>query len=334
MAVFTPIEARRLVRQPAVWVSPTSYIAAHPNKANVISEMGPMHDRIDYPQDAVNLSTQDFVDPGTDGTPYDKSAVIDLVDRPYRPAVAGEAARTLLMKLIASRIDIPLNYKNLVGDIVRRGRNGKLVADSPEKFQDDAIIDAIRAELERQLVLGDSIANPLEFSGYLAGDFPRLTITAVANLLEAANNGVESINCGGGVSNAHVIFCHQRARRALWLAMVAAGFQPPEIFVERLGRKVLALPSGQGLIPIVCSNWFPVGPTSNLTSLIIVQLYGDNGVHLGVPEGSPNIRLTTERGDARPSNSRIGEHESVLLNIDNSKVVEVRDFGPVPATPT
>ena len=45
MALFTPVEARKLVRQSAVWVNPTRYPASHPNKANVIAELAFIHDR-------------------------------------------------------------------------------------------------------------------------------------------------------------------------------------------------------------------------------------------------------------------------------------------------
>lgn len=327
MAVFSVAEVLKLIRQPAVWVSPVSYIAGYANNANVVAEASKMLRRREWPQDVLNPTTQDFTLPGVQAVPYDKAAVADVADTPYRPAFSGEAARSLPMKLIASSFREPLNYDDLIGDHREFGLDsGQWTA---ENFQTQAILDTVRAEVERQLFLGDSVANPLEFSGFLAGDYPRQVVAAGAvDVLAAIDEGVEAIHAGGGVSRAEAIFCHGRARRFI-AAMRAAGFEPPHMFVPQLGYAVTAVPTVQGLVPLIRSDFIPISPTGDTTSLIIVHLSTDTGVHLAVPLESPLVRVTDVRNPNRPERIIIAEHKSVLAAIDNNTTVEIPNIGPV-----
>lgn len=58
MAVFSPAQARQLVRQPAVWVSPTSFPAKSPNQANVVANLMPMLPHRAVEVDTLKLSTE------------------------------------------------------------------------------------------------------------------------------------------------------------------------------------------------------------------------------------------------------------------------------------
>ena len=184
----------------------------------------------------------------------------------------------------------------------------------------------MRGEVERQLVVGDSTQNPLEFSGFLAPDFPRQQVETGEDPLGALEMAIEAVNCGGGQSKTDAIFCHQQAGLTIVSQMRASGYHPPEIYVPELDRNVLAYPSAQGYIPVIYSNFFPINQSSQTTSLIAVQLTGDNGVFLATPKGTPNVRLSSIRQPQRPSHFCIAEFKCLLAAIDSDKTVELTDF--------
>ncbi len=111
--------------------------------------------------------------------------------------------------------------------------------------------------------------------------------------------------------------------------MRASGFAPPFVWVERLGRNALAVPTTQGPVPVICSNWFPVDPKTQKTSVIAVHLYSDRGVHLAVPEQSPTMRLSKVRATNRPEEFLLVEWKGALTTIDGGKSVRLCDVGPV-----
>ena len=314
MAVFSPAQARQLVRQPAVWVSPTSYPSENANATNVVASIMPMLPHRAFEMDALKLSTE--VKLGPSAVPLDAQSKTDIADTPYQPATASPLTQERAAKLIASGVELPANLSDdLLGDTW-----------DPEAFQIAAITDAVRAEVERQLVVGDSTKNSLEFSGFLAADFPRQTIVTDDDPLGALDAAVEAVNCGGGRSQADAIFCHQRTGLAITRRMREFGFQPPEIWVTALDRRVLALPSAQGLVPVIYSNFFPIDDEQSASSLIVVHLDGDNGVALVTPEETPNVRLTSVRLLNRPSQFHIAEFKCLLGAIDSGKTVELTDF--------
>ena len=184
----------------------------------------------------------------------------------------------------------------------------------------------MRGEIERQLVVGDSTQNPLEFSGFLASDFPRQQIMTGKDPLSSLEAAIEAVNCGGGLSKVDAIFCHQQAGLAIVSMMRASGYHPPEIYVSELDRNVLAYPSAQGYIPVIYSNFFPIDKKQKTTSLMAVQLTGDNGVFLATPKGTPNVRISSIRQTQRPSHFCIAEFKCLLAALDSGKTVELTDF--------
>ena len=164
MAVFSPTQARQLVRQPATWVSPTSFPANHSNNANVVASIMPMLSNRAFDMDALKLSTEQ--NQGPLAVPFDGQSKIDLADTPYQPSIAGPGQQNLVMKLIASGVEVPDNLDiDLFGDRWQ-----------PRPFQIAGMVNAVRGEVERQLVVGDSTQNPLEFSG-----FPRFRLSTPAS---------------------------------------------------------------------------------------------------------------------------------------------------------
>ena len=314
MAVFSPNQARQLVRQPAVWVSPTSFPAENKNNANVVASIMPMLPNRAFDMDALKLSTEQ--NQGPIATPFDEQSRIDLADTPYQPSTGGFGQQNLVMKLIASGVEIADNLNiDLVGDRWQ-----------PKPFQIAAITNAVRGEIERQLVVGDSTQNPLEFSGFLASDFPRQQIPTGNDPLGSLEAAIEAVNCGGGWSKVDAIFCHQQAGLEIVRRMRASGYHPPEIYVSELDRNVLAYPSAQGYIPVIYSNFFPIDKKQKTTSLIAVQLTGENGVFLATPKGTPNVRMSSIRQPQRPSHFCIAEFKCLLAAIDSGKTVELTNF--------
>lgn len=116
--------------------------------------------------------------------PSDKPSSIDPADTPSQESTGGTVQQNLVMKLIASGVEIP---DNLDLDLVSERWQ-------PQPFQINAITDAIRGEIESQLVIGDSSQNPLEFNGFMASDFPSSNTTTEENMSNGTHVNRKSEN--------------------------------------------------------------------------------------------------------------------------------------------
>lgn len=204
MALLTIAEARKFVRQPAVWVSVTAYVANATNNANIIAQVGTMHEQREWMQDVVNPAIQDPADPGPIAVSYNQDVTTTVAETPYRPAITGEAARSIALKSIVAGCNVPLNYLSLTNDdeprIASRGNSS-----TPQLVELEALIDEVRGKQEQLIITGNAIANPDEFSGYLAGDFPAQNVATGADLLDSINEAIDAVNAGGGISKCTAI---------------------------------------------------------------------------------------------------------------------------------
>lgn len=112
------------------------------------------------------------------------------------------------------------------------------------------------------------------------------------------------------------------------MEMWARGGTPPEVYVPKLNRRLMAVPTPHGWIPFVPSNFFSVEMTGN-TTLVMACLEGPNAAHIAVSKTTPYIRATTVRVSDRPEEMLIVELKSALLNISNGQVARLTGFGPV-----
>lgn len=305
-----------LALQPEPWGSPLSYTKTFANNVNVISSIARCLPKKEFEVDRVRVLTQDTGESGVDASPYNDMAVADVTLSDY-----DLAYRDISMKMIASGNAIPTNKE-------RDLRNAKI---GIFEFDLEAHLDAVRGEVERQLVLGDSGIDPLEDDGFLSSNTPRQTHTLLAadnssalNRLSALDEVSESITTGAGGNGAMIAFMHTRTRRKIVRDVRVTGASVESMLLPPLGRRVPVYEASSGPIYLVPSDFFPI--TDDKTSIIFAAIGGDLGIQLGVPAGTPEPHESAERDILRPQGITLVEYKRALLVMDDGKLAEAADY--------
>jgi len=227
-----------------------------------------------------------------------------MTDSPY----GIDASNIVDLKLIAAAAALPLNMQRTINDSKFN------VVDFYKTF----LADAIRAEIERQLIVGDGtgdtfvgLLNQSKQSDTSSGGTPR---ARNAEIDEAADQCVR----GRGMCRADLIVCNREARRKMMADFMDQNRGWEDVFLPSLGMNISLVCLAQGWTPLVVSDFIEtIGVDTNIYFLVTE---GENACVWGTPRGMENIKYSTVRGQVTPEDWMIGESLGALLVQDDQKI--------------